>query len=166
MSLLERLKVEYMVLGGFALPAYGMVRTTADLDVAVRIATPREFEAFLGSARESGFEPTLAVFSNPINLPRDRKTGLEVELWTRPGGVTWDTEDQPGNKFWNAFDGGGVIDRALSPVDRPDPCAPGGFSGQDIALNKPSTASNSLSDSPPSLAFDGALGLVTAIVPA
>ena len=34
---------------------------------------------------------------------------------------TWDTEEQP--EFWNALSGGGVIERALAPSLRPDPCA-------------------------------------------
>ncbi len=71
---------------------------------------------------------------------------------------TWDTEVQPGAKLWTAFDGGGVVDNALSPVNRPDPCVSGSFSGQDVALNKPGTASNQISNGPPSLAFDGKIG--------
>jgi Cellulase (glycosyl hydrolase family 5) len=34
---------------------------------------------------------------------------------------TWDTEDQP--ELWNALSGGGVIESALSPRSRPDPCS-------------------------------------------
>ena len=34
---------------------------------------------------------------------------------------TWDTDEQP--DLWNALSGGGVIERALAPTSRPDPCA-------------------------------------------
>ena len=34
---------------------------------------------------------------------------------------TWDTDEQP--DLWNALSGGGVIERALAPSNRPDPCA-------------------------------------------
>ena len=34
---------------------------------------------------------------------------------------TWDTNEQP--DLWNALSGGGVIERALAPNNRPDPCA-------------------------------------------
>jgi hypothetical protein len=34
---------------------------------------------------------------------------------------TWDTNEQP--DLWNARSGGGVIERALAPSNRPDPCA-------------------------------------------
>jgi hypothetical protein len=34
---------------------------------------------------------------------------------------TWDTDEAP--NLWNALSGGGVIERALAPNNRPDPCA-------------------------------------------
>lgn len=34
---------------------------------------------------------------------------------------TWDTQEQP--ELWNALSDGGVIERALAPNNRPDPCA-------------------------------------------
>ena len=34
---------------------------------------------------------------------------------------TWDTDEQP--DLWNALSGGGVIEQALAPKTRPDPCA-------------------------------------------
>ena len=38
------------------------------------------------------------------------------ELWT------WDTDEQP--ELWNAMSQGGVINQALSPATRANPCAP------------------------------------------
>jgi hypothetical protein len=35
---------------------------------------------------------------------------------------TWDTDEQP--ELWNGMSQGGVIQQALSPVSRPNPCAP------------------------------------------
>jgi hypothetical protein len=35
---------------------------------------------------------------------------------------TWDTDEQP--EIWNAMSQGGVINQALNPVSRPDPCSP------------------------------------------
>jgi hypothetical protein len=34
---------------------------------------------------------------------------------------TWDTDEQP--ELWNALSGGGVINQALSPASRPNPCS-------------------------------------------
>jgi len=35
---------------------------------------------------------------------------------------TWDTDEQ--SEIWNALSQGGVINQALSPISRPDPCSP------------------------------------------
>lgn len=91
-SLLEGQGVEYMVIGGFALPSYGAIRATVDLDVAVRIEEEEKFDAFVKQARRAGFRPGVASFSNPVSVFGDGKTGLEVELWLRPDGIEWDRE--------------------------------------------------------------------------
>jgi len=66
---------------------------------------------------------------------------------------TWDGEEQ--TELWNGASGGGVINQALSPLTRPDPCQPGGFAGQNVALGKPARASRSLPSNPPGQAVDG-----------
>lgn len=91
-AFLEKERLDYMVIGGFALPSYGPIRTTLDLDVAVRASDRREFDRLVEAARKSGFEPGAASFSNPVNVFRDEKTGLEVEFWLRPDGIEWDSE--------------------------------------------------------------------------
>jgi len=85
-------EIDYMIIGGFALPSYGAIRATADLDVAVRIHTLLEFQTFLSNAEKSGFKRSIASFSNPVTVLIDQKTGMEVELWLRPDGIVWDEE--------------------------------------------------------------------------
>ena len=89
---LARNKIDYMIIGGFALPSYGAIRTTVDLDLAVLIRTRPEFESFILAAERFGFEPSSASFSNPVVVLTDQKTGMEVELWLRPDGIVWDRE--------------------------------------------------------------------------
>lgn len=91
-AFLEREGVEYMVIGGFALPSYGPIRTTVDLDVAVRIKTAKEFVSFVARANKSGFKPATASFSNPVSVFTDSKTNVEVEFWLRPDGIEWDAD--------------------------------------------------------------------------
>jgi predicted nucleotidyltransferase len=91
-SFLEREGIDYMVIGGFALPSYGAIRSTVDLDMAVKITDSREFGSFVELAKKSGFKPGVASFSNPVNTFVDGKTGLEVEFWLRPDGIEWDWE--------------------------------------------------------------------------
>ena len=85
-------KIDYMIIGGFALPSYGAIRVTADLDLAAWIQTPLQFKNFILKAEISGFKAPTASFSNPVMVLTDHKTGLEIELWLRPDGIVWDQE--------------------------------------------------------------------------
>ncbi len=68
---------------------------------------------------------------------------------------TYDTEEQP--EFYSGLSGKGLIDQALIPVNRPDPCKAGAFDffEHNLALGRPAQASRYLSDQPPSGAVDG-----------
>ena len=91
-SFLVRNKIDYMIIGGFALPAYGAIRATLDLDLAIRIPTSEEFQNLILMAERSGFKPSSASFNNPVMVLVEEKTGIEVELWLRPDGIVWDQE--------------------------------------------------------------------------
>ena len=66
---------------------------------------------------------------------------------------TWDTAEQ--TDFYNGLEGEGKINQALAPANRPDPCEPGDFFEQNLALGKTVRASRSLAENPPSYAVDG-----------
>ena len=70
----------------------------------------------------------------------------------------WDIEIQPGGPYWSALSGDGIINRALRPVNRPDPCQPGSYLGQNLALGATAIASASLSGNGPQMAVDGMSG--------
>lgn len=73
-------------------------------------------------------------------------------LWTWDGEEQWD--------FYNGLTEGGLINQALAPVARPDPCQPGSFPffERNIALGMQVRASRSQSNSPPTNAVNGDLG--------
>jgi len=81
-----------MMIGGFALPFYGRIRTTIDIDVAVALRTDADFEDFRLRMEEASFRHTLGSYNDPECVFLDRETGLEIEFWTRPDGVEWDAE--------------------------------------------------------------------------
>jgi hypothetical protein len=81
-----------MIIGGYALPFYGRIRTTVDIDIAVAIRTEKELTQFLNSLRSAEFEPTIASPSNPLIVVLDRKENIEMELWLKPDGVVFDDE--------------------------------------------------------------------------
>ena len=91
-KLFEDKNVPYMIIGGYALPFYGRIRTTVDIDVAVVIKTNEELNQFLNSLRSADFEPTIASPNNPLIVILDQKENIEIELWLKPDGIVFDDE--------------------------------------------------------------------------
>jgi len=81
-----------MIIGGYALPFYGRIRTTVDIDLAVAIETEKELNQLLNSLRTADFEPTIASPNNPLIVVVDRRERIELELWFKPDGVVFDDE--------------------------------------------------------------------------
>jgi hypothetical protein len=90
--LFEGKNVPYMIIGGYALPFYGRIRTTVDIDVAVATKTEEEFKQLLNLLQSADFEPTTHSPLNPLILVLDRKEKIEIELWLRPDGIILDDE--------------------------------------------------------------------------
>jgi hypothetical protein len=91
-NLFDENKIDYMIIGGYALPFYGRIRTTVDLDLAVAIETKTEFNRLLNLLQTADFEPTICSPRNPLILVKDRKEKIELELWTKPDGIVFDKE--------------------------------------------------------------------------
>jgi predicted nucleotidyltransferase len=81
-----------MIIGGYALPFYGRIRTTIDIDIAIAIKTESELEQLRKSLHEINIEATLYSPSNPVMVIVDQKEKVEAELWLRPDGITFDNE--------------------------------------------------------------------------
>jgi hypothetical protein len=92
LKLLEEKDVPYMIIGGYALPFYGRIRTTVDIALAVAIRTEKELNRLLSSLRSADFEPTIYSPLNPLIVILDRKEKIEIELWLKPDGIVFDEE--------------------------------------------------------------------------
>jgi hypothetical protein len=90
--LFEDKNVLYMIIGGYALPFYGRIRTTIDIDLAVVIKTNEELNQFLNLLRSVDFEPTICSPNTPLIVILDQKEKIEMELWLRPDGIVFDDE--------------------------------------------------------------------------
>lgn len=68
---------------------------------------------------------------------------------------TWDTNGERTGEppMWDGQDEGGLLERALAPTIRTDPCAP-----TNLALGKPVTASSAAPEGPATHAVDGLVG--------
>ena len=93
-SLLEQNGFDYMIIGGYALPFYGRIRATIDIDIAVAVRGRKEREAFLDLLTANDFEVGAGgtYIQNPVMTVVDRKDGIEVEIWFKPDGVVFDKE--------------------------------------------------------------------------
>lgn len=91
-GLFEDKNIPYMIIGGYALPFYGRIRTTIDLDLAVGIKTEEELTQFRDWLRLIDFEATVYSPLNPVIVVLDQKEKLEIELWLRPDGIVFDDE--------------------------------------------------------------------------
>jgi hypothetical protein len=81
-----------MIIGGYALPLYGRLRTTVDLDLAVAVKSQQQFNVLLNLLRSVDFQPTLSSPNNPVMVVVDLKEGIEFDIWTKPDGIVFDEE--------------------------------------------------------------------------
>ena len=89
---LDKLAIPHMLIGGFALAAYGQIRTTQDVDLAI-VASYEKSVELQGRLQKLGYQLASQPNPNaPFFLVTDLKEMLEVEIWTKPDGVVFDTE--------------------------------------------------------------------------
>jgi hypothetical protein len=81
-----------MLIGGYALPAYGRIRATQDVDIA--IAAPFSQVVRLHKRLvERGFQlPSSPNEQAPLFLVADLENKAEIEVWTKPDGIVFDDE--------------------------------------------------------------------------
>jgi hypothetical protein len=92
LRLLNAHRVEYLLVGGYAVGLHGYPRATVDLDVRVR-ATPVNAESVLHALRDFGFDvPTLELrlFIDPQSIVRFGVPPFRIEVMTSIDGVEYD----------------------------------------------------------------------------
>jgi len=92
LKLLEIKNVPYMIIGGYALPFYGRIRATIDIDLAVAIKTEDELTRFRTWLESIDFELPVCSAQNPVIVIFDKKEKVEIELWLKPDGIVFDNE--------------------------------------------------------------------------
>ncbi len=92
LNLFEDKSIPYMIIGGYALPFYGRIRTTVDVDLAVAVETEERFRDLREWLRSIDFEPTVFSFANPLVVVLDSREKVEIELWLKPDGIVFDDE--------------------------------------------------------------------------
>ena len=91
-AILDDSDVPYMIIGGYALPAYGRIRATQDLDVAIA-ASISEVERLHTTLRERDFMiPQAPQEEASMYFLLDQENSAEIEIYTEPDGVIWNKE--------------------------------------------------------------------------
>ena len=91
-GILDEARIPYMVIGGYALIAYGRIRTTQDIDIAIAASFP-DIVRTHGLLKKSGYQlPSAPNREAPLFLATDLENQVEFEIWTEPDGVVFDAE--------------------------------------------------------------------------
>ena len=91
-GILDKARIPYMVIGGYALPAYGRIRTTQDVDVAIA-ASFSDIVRTYDLLKKSDYQlPSSPHGEAAFFLATDLGNRTEFEIWTDPDGVVFDTE--------------------------------------------------------------------------
>ncbi len=92
LELLNEHKVEYLIVGGYALAFHGAPRFTGDIDVFVRRA-PENAKRILNALTAFGFQFSnlnIEDFQTPDKVVQLGVPPVRVDLITSLSGVTWD----------------------------------------------------------------------------
>ena len=92
LKLFEDKNIPYMIIGGYALPYYGRIRTTIDLDLAAATKTEKEINQLRNWLQAIDFEASIYSPLNPLIVLFDQKEKVEIELWLKPDGIVFDDE--------------------------------------------------------------------------
>lgn len=92
-QLFEKEKIDYMLIGGLVLPAYGQIRTTQDIDVAIAIKDIKTLKHMFDELKNQNFEiPSAPTLSAACIYLFDRENVVDVEIWQQPDGVIFDKQ--------------------------------------------------------------------------
>jgi hypothetical protein len=89
----EECDAPYAVLGGLAIPAYGIPRSTVDVDIGLAVGEEEKLGELMRklkvrnvvASEEAKPEYTMIYISDRENL-------VDAELWFKPDGIVWDEE--------------------------------------------------------------------------
>ncbi len=95
LELFNKHKVEYLIVGGYALAFHGVPRVTGDIDLFVR-PTSENAERVLAALDEFGFGSvnlSKEDFTTPGMVVQLGVPPIRIDIITRVSGVTWEKAD-------------------------------------------------------------------------
>ena len=91
LALFNAHKVDYLIVGGYALAFHGAPRATGDIDILVK-SDPRNAKRVLAALREFGFQSmnlSQGDFENPGKVVQLGVPPVRVDIITSLSGVSW-----------------------------------------------------------------------------
>ena len=89
----EECETPYAVLGGLAIPAYGVPRSTVDVDIGLTVGEAEKLQDLvrkLEARKVVAFEKPRPEYT--MVYMSDRENLVDAELWFKPDGIRWDEE--------------------------------------------------------------------------
>lgn len=108
----ETTGIDYAILGGFALPAYGVIRATIDLDVGLAVTLRDQLRLIVRQLETRGYKFASTPSPAHAMIYAYNPQIFDLEIWLRPDGVVWDRETlqrrlkfeyNDGNKKFEAY---------------------------------------------------------------
>lgn len=84
--------IPHMLIGGYALSAYGRIRATLDIDIAIAAEFADVVRVHRELAKRRFQLPSSPNEKAPLFVVTDMINKVEVEIWTKPDGVVFDNE--------------------------------------------------------------------------
>jgi hypothetical protein len=82
-----------MLIGGYALPAYGQIRATQDIDIAIVTNSFSELVKLHERLVERGYQLPLSPNKRALFFVlTDLENRAEIKVWAKPDGVAFDDE--------------------------------------------------------------------------
>lgn len=89
----EECEAPYAVLGGLAMSAYGVPRSTVDVDIGLAVSEERKVREIIQKleARKMAMYEKAKPEYTMVHLS-DQENLADVEIWFKPDGITWSEE--------------------------------------------------------------------------
>lgn len=115
LEVLEKKGVDYMMLCGLALPAYGRPRATYDIDLAISVRDPKLLKQIEDGLTKRNFQLPAGLKPDvPCVYLCDLENKVNVEFWLKPDGVAF---GEAMRRRWRAEVGGGLKTWIIGPED-------------------------------------------------
>ena len=92
-EVLEECEAPYAVLGGLAIPAFGVPRSTVDVDIGLAVKGEKKLEEIVQKLEAKNVRASSEVRSwRTVAHLSDKENLVDIEIWLVPDGIRWNQE--------------------------------------------------------------------------